>query len=161
MLTGQNPSDAKTADDRSFDRHVLASILAVAFTEGEEVAERSGLAAADLAALMSKWFPASRGLVAPWCRHPGRADDDEIAMVRDLLLANRSTPGKAGRWLAAMIARRSMEPNHLWEDLGLRDRGELSRLLSRHFAPLADRNTNNMRWKRFFYRALCARTMAL
>jgi nitrogen fixation protein NifQ len=155
MLTGQYPSDAKTADDHSFDRHVLASILAVAFTEGEEVAERSGLAAADLAALVSEWFPASRGLVAAWCRHAGRSDDDEIAMVRDLLLANRSTPGRAGHWLAAMIARRAMEPNHLWEDLGLRDRDELTRLLSRHFAPLAHRNTRNMRWKRFFYRALC------
>jgi nitrogen fixation protein NifQ len=54
-----------------------------------------------------------------------------------------------------MIACRTMEQNHLWEDLGLRDRSELSRLLARHFAPLAARNTNNMRWKRFFYRTLC------
>jgi nitrogen fixation protein NifQ len=76
-------------------------------------------------------------------------------MVRDLLLAQRSSEGHAGRWLAAMIARRAMEPNHLWEDLGLRDRSELSRLLARHFGPLAARNTRNMRWKRFFYRMLC------
>ena len=54
-----------------------------------------------------------------------------------------------------MVARRAMEPNHLWEDLGLRDRSELSRLLMRHFAPLARDNTRNMRWKRFFYRKLC------
>jgi nitrogen fixation protein NifQ len=76
-------------------------------------------------------------------------------MVRDLLLAHRSSEGDAGRWLAAMIARRSMEPNHLWEDLGLRDRSELTRLLTRHFGPVAVRNTRNMRWKRFFYRMLC------
>jgi nitrogen fixation protein NifQ len=54
-----------------------------------------------------------------------------------------------------MIARRAVEPNHLWEDLGLRDRSELTRLLARHFGPLAVRNTRNMRWKRFFYRMLC------
>jgi nitrogen fixation protein NifQ len=54
-----------------------------------------------------------------------------------------------------MVARRAMEPNHLWEDLGLRERAELSRLLMHHFAPLAARNTGNMRWKRFFYRMLC------
>jgi nitrogen fixation protein NifQ len=54
-----------------------------------------------------------------------------------------------------MVARRSMEANHLWEDLGLRERAELSRLLQRHFAPLAERNTRNMRWKRFFYRSMC------
>jgi len=76
-------------------------------------------------------------------------------MVRDLLLAQRSSRGETGRLLAAMIARRAIEPNHLWEDLGLRDRSELTRLLARHFAPLAARNTGNMRWKRFFYRALC------
>jgi nitrogen fixation protein NifQ len=57
--------------------------------------------------------------------------------------------------LAAMIARRAMEPDHLWQDLGLRDRGELSALLHRHFAPLARQNTGNMKWKRFFYRMIC------
>jgi len=41
-------------------------------------------------------------------REPAR-EDDEIAMVRDLLLAHRSTPGHDSRWLAAMIARRAME----------------------------------------------------
>jgi nitrogen fixation protein NifQ len=54
-----------------------------------------------------------------------------------------------------MIARRAMEPDHLWQDLGLRDRGELSALLHRHFAPLARQNTDNMKWKRFFYRMIC------
>lgn len=155
MLTGCEPADAAIADDYSFDRHILASILAVAAMEDDAVAEKTGLVAADLATLIEQWFPRARHVVAAWCRQAGQADDDEIAMVRDLLLANRSTEGEVGRWLAAMIARRSMEPNHLWEDLGLRDRSELSRLLSRHFAPIADRNTKNMRWKRFFYRALC------
>lgn len=155
LLTGCEPADAAIADDYSFDRHVLASILAAAAMEGDAVAERAGLAAADLAALIEQWFPQARHAVAAWCQKATQADDDEIAMVHDLLLANRSTKGDAGRWLAAMIARRAMEPNHLWEDLGLRDRSELSRLLTRHFAPIAARNTKNMRWKRFFYRALC------
>jgi nitrogen fixation protein NifQ len=48
-----------------------------------------------------------------------------------------------------------MEPNHLWEDLGLRDREELTRLLDRHFGPIACKNTKNMKWKRFFYRSMC------
>lgn len=155
MLTGCESADAAIADDHGFDRHVLASILAVAAMQDDAVAEHAGLAAADLATLIEQWFPQTRHIVAAWCRQAGQAGDDEIAMVRDLLLANRSTEGEVGRWLAAMIARRSMEPNHLWEDLGLRDRSELSRLLTRHFAPIADRNTKNMRWKRFFYRALC------
>ena len=54
-----------------------------------------------------------------------------------------------------MIARRALEPNHLWEDLGLRNRGELTRLMARHFATLAVRNDKNMRRKRFIYRLMC------
>jgi nitrogen fixation protein NifQ len=140
----------------SFDRHVFASILAVAATEPGKVAERAGLASGELAALIAQLFPDASLAVAAWALPGGTiADDDEIGMVRDLLLAHRSSLGDAGRWLAGMVARRAMEPNHLWEDLGLRDRSELTRLLMRHFAPIAVRNTRNMRWKRFFYRMLC------
>ena len=156
LLTGCHPADAAIDDDFSFDRHVLASILAVAAMEDGAVAERAGLAAADLVSLMAQWFPAACGIgQSRGHARTQSADDDEIAMVRDLLLAHRSSEGDAGRWLAAMIARRAMEPNHLWEDLGLRERSELTRLLARHFAPIAARNTRNMRWKRFFYRVLC------
>jgi len=155
LLTGCHPADATIDDDFSFDRHVLASILAVAAMENGAVAERAGLTAEDLANLMAQWFPAACAMGVAWHAGDAKADDDEVAMVRDLLLAERSSEGDAGRFLAAMIARRAMEPNHLWEDLGLRDRSELTRLLARHFGPLAARNTRNMRWKRFFYRALC------
>jgi nitrogen fixation protein NifQ len=155
ILTGSHPADADIDDDFSFDRHVLASILAVAAMEDGAVAERVGLTAADFAGLMARWFPAACAMGVAWHPRDEAAEDDEIAMVRDLLLGQRSSEGDAGRFLAAMIARRAMEPNHLWEDLGLRNRSELTRLLSRHFGPLAARNTKNMRWKRFFYRALC------
>jgi len=155
LLTGCHPADAAVDDAFSFDRHVLASILAVAAMEDGAMAARAGLAAADLVSLMAQWFPVAGGSGIAWFTQDKDTDDDEVAMVRGLLLAHRSSAGDVGRWLAAMIARRAMEPNHLWEDLGLRDRSELTRLLSRHFAPIAARNTQNMRWKRFFYRALC------
>jgi nitrogen fixation protein NifQ len=159
MLTGCDPADARIDDDLSFDRHVFASILAAAAMDGDAVAELAGLTADQLAALFARCFPQAPELATAWCVPAASAGDsaldDEVAMVRDLLLANRSTAGDAGRWLAAMIARRSMQPNHLWEDLGLRARPELTRLLTRHFASIAARNTKNMRWKRFFYRMLC------
>lgn len=155
MLTGRDPADAEIEDDDSFDRHVFASILAVAAMEGGAVAERAGLRPDALAALVARWFPGARDVAVLWCVPTGRAEDEDVAMVRDLLFANRSTESDSGRWLAAMVARRSMEPNHLWEDLGLRERAELTRLLERHFAPLAMRNIKNMRWKRFFYRMMC------
>jgi len=155
VLTGREPADADIDDNDRFDRHVLASILAVAAAEGGTIAERTGLMASELAVLLAGHFPDARQFAAAWWVKNDPPADEEAAMVRDLLLGNRSTAGDVGRWLAAMVARRSMEPNHLWEDLGLRERSELTRLLERHFAPLASRNTNNMRWKRFFYRLMC------
>lgn len=154
-IAGCEAVDAATDDDEQFDRHVFASILAVSATTDGIVAERAGLAVDDLSALIARWFPLAPDAAACWQPQVHELEDDEVAMVRDLLLAWRSSTGDVSRWLAAMIARRAMEPNHLWEDLGLRNRAELSRLLARHFGPLAARNTRNMRWKRFFYRMLC------
>jgi nitrogen fixation protein NifQ len=123
--------------------------------DGGSIAERAGLDEQELNELLAECFPSAEVRAVAWIARPESIVDDETIMVRDLLLTQRSTDGEIGLWLAAMVARRAMEPNHLWEDLGLRERAELSRLLMRHFAPLAARNTGNMRWKRFFYRMLC------
>jgi nitrogen fixation protein NifQ len=157
LLTGFDPADADIETEHDFDRHVIASIVAVAAMERGRLAERAGLSSIELIGLVAQLFPAA-AFDASWLSLAGASaspEEDEIAMVRDLLLSQRSTDDDVGRWLAAMVARRALEPNHLWEDLGLRERSELSRLLMRHFGPLARRNTNNMRWKRFFYRMLC------
>jgi nitrogen fixation protein NifQ len=155
LLTGHDPAATEIGDDGAFDRHALAAILSAAAMDGGPLAERAGLAPQELNALLARHFPQADVRAFAWLSPAATAIDDETAMVRDLLLGWRSTEGDTGRWLAAMVARRAMEPNHLWEDLGLRARPELSRLLARHFAPLAARNTRNMRWKRFFYRMLC------
>jgi nitrogen fixation protein NifQ len=155
FLTGHDPAAADIRGDEDFDRHVLASILSAAAMDGGPIAEQAGLAEHEFTALLARRFPWVQMSAADRFSRSDATEDDEREMVRDLLLAQRSTEGDIGQWLAAMIARRAMEPNHLWEDLGLRERSELSRLLARHFAPLAERNTRNMRWKRFFYRMLC------
>lgn len=153
MLMGCEPAASATARDHDFDRHVFASILAVAALEGGPLAAAVGLAAEELQELVARWFPHALYAAAGWT---GEAEEDEeVAMVRDLLMANRTSVSDECRWLAHMVARRALAANHLWEDLGLRERCELTRLLERHFAPLASRNTRGMRWKRFFYRMMC------
>ncbi|RNJ51525.1 nitrogen fixation protein NifQ [Methylocystis hirsuta] len=153
-LTGVLPEAANIDGDANFDRHVLASIIALASSEGGSLAAQVGLTDTELGDLFSHWF--SAGGIESCVDHAASVvDADEIEMVREILLENRSGEGEFGRWLAAMIARRAMEPNHLWEDLGLRDRSELTRLIARHYAPLARRNDKNMRWKRFIYRMMC------
>lgn len=154
MLIGEHPADADVRDEIDFDRHVFASMIAVAGQEGAGARGRLGLSASAFEALLDRWFPHASGMFPSDGMVDGHEDED-VALVRDLLLRSRTTPTLEATWLATMIARRAVEPNHLWEDLGLRERGELSRLLMRHFGPLARRNTRNMRWKRFFYRAMC------
>ncbi|RJF66133.1 nitrogen fixation protein NifQ [Rhodopseudomonas palustris] len=153
-LTGMMPAEAQIDDDRAFDRHVLASILSAAITEPGAITKRCGLSSDEFTALIIAHFAHVSVLLSVLALDEAEIDD-EAAMLRDLLLKHRSTTGEVGRWLAAMVARRAIEPEHLWEDLGLRDRSELTRLLNRHFAPLAQGNTRNMRWKRYFYRKLC------
>ena len=153
-LTGVLPEAANIEGDTNFDRHVLASILALASTEGGNLAARAGLTEAELGEVFSHCF-AARTVVSSSDGSTSLVDADEMEIVRALLMENRSSEGNCGHWLASMIARRAMEPNHLWEDLGLRERSELTRLIARHFSPLALRNDKNMRWKRFIYRMMC------
>jgi nitrogen fixation protein NifQ len=156
-LTGVPPEMADMDSDENFDRHVLACVLSLAATGPASMTAQTGLTKGELEALISRTFVDSEFAV-PQEDESARAagvDEDEIESVRDLLSANRSTQGDCGHWLAAMVARRALEPNHLWEDLGLRNRAELTRLLERHFRPLAVRNDKNMRWKRFIYRVMC------
>jgi nitrogen fixation protein NifQ len=145
-----------------FDRHVFASVLAIAGSEaGRRLTDATGLGVADLVRLFQTCFPHAGGWLAARLAtaappDPALADAIEEADLVRLLLdhgTDRAAPSTA--WLAAMIARRSLGANHLWQDLGLDSRGELSRLMRRHFRPLADANDRDMKWKKFFYRRLC------
>jgi nitrogen fixation protein NifQ len=147
---------AGTAVDESFDRHIVGRLLLHAVAEakrlGGSVESRLGLDGERLSAAaqfvhMDLFLDPSSGAHAE--------EDEEEVMVRQILLQNCSGPRDVSEWLAFVVARRGMEPNHLWEDLGLAERPDLTKLLLRHFAPLASKNTRNMRWKRFLYRSLC------
>jgi nitrogen fixation protein NifQ len=82
--------------------------------------------------------------------------EDEFADLVKLLMDNCSVCDDQTFWLAHAIATASMSANHLWQDMGLPNRDMLSKLMSSYFTPLASRNTENMKWKKFFYRQLCA-----
>ncbi len=151
-----SPADDPTRFNEAFDRDVLAHLVRHAEREakasGTPIAASLGITPAQLEAIAS--FAGIRA-ADPAVSGGGPSSDDEELMLRALLMRHRSQPGDIGEWLACIIARRAMEPNHLWEDLGLPERPDLTRLLLRHFQSLAANNTHNMRWKRFLYRAIC------
>lgn len=56
---------------------------------------------------------------------------------------------------AIVVATACLSPMHLWKTLGFSDRTQLREFLFHNFPSLAELNTKNMRWKRFFYLQLC------
>lgn len=64
-------------------------------------------------------------------------------------------PGREQHWMAGIIAAGCMGSNHLWQDLGLLQRAELSFLMAQNFPALANQNVRDMKWKRFLYKQLC------
>lgn len=96
-------------------------------------------------------------LATPLRRQPPDAREEELADVLHLLLDHRADDREETFVLAREIATACLGENHLWQDLGLSDRGALCELLRRHFPALSAKNTGNMRWKKFFYKQLCER----
>ncbi len=142
-----------------FDRHVFACALAMGAAEfSRPLTQALGLSAAVLAELFDAYFPhAWRHIPAETVGDGPDPDQWEEPDLRQLLLDHRARGAPEEAWLAAIVARRSLGANHLWQDLGLFNRGELNTLMDRHFPGLKARNDADMKWKKFFYRQLCER----
>jgi len=82
---------------------------------------------------------------------------DEFDELFYLLLEHAGPGDDMSRWLAASIATSAQRDRHLWQDMGLPSRKELSAILLKRFTRLAERNVGDMKWKKFFYRQLCQR----
>ncbi|MFN3920335.1 MAG: nitrogen fixation protein NifQ [Methylohalobius sp.] len=139
-----------------------SDLLARAFASAIELARSSsrlvgradlGLGEREFARLIERYFPGRKLKGA--CGSPAL---DEFEDLVALLLEYRADELPETRWLAHAIAACCVGgDDHLWQDLGMPDRQALSHLLARYFPGLFAQNTQNMRWKKFFYKQLCAR----
>jgi len=107
-------------------------------------------------AMLARYFP---GLDAGSLQQPGRIADtlraDEFEDVHRLLLGARAHACESELFMAEVVARSCHGQDHLWQDMGLWSRDQLSALMMRNFPALAARNVNNMKWKKFIYKQLC------
>ncbi|MGD0675173.1 MAG: nitrogen fixation protein NifQ [Polyangiaceae bacterium] len=154
LMTGSHHS----ACDR-FDAHIVASTISLALAEstreGRSLSSAVGLEWPILTTFVTETFPhAQERLASLETTEPVVLAPDE-ACLRDLLLKCTTLGTPFQERLAAVVARRAQRPNHLWQDLGLRNRRELSWLMGRHFEWLASRNGQDMKWKKFLYRTIC------
>ena len=88
---------------------------------------------------------------------PERARFDERDELVALFLESAPADAKARPALATIIATGCLGQEHLWEDMGFDRRDSLSEFIQLAFPDLFARNTQNMKWKRFFYKQLCER----
>jgi nitrogen fixation protein NifQ len=150
-------ANATTACD-PFDGHVLACIFAAGICEcGGRVSltDALGFNGSELRRIIAKYFPGAKERMETFGLDGRPVVEEDEQCLRELLWRFRSVPDSFTSLLSVLIARRATRPNHLWQDLGLTNRGELSQLMLRHFALLARRNTQDMKWKKFFFRMIC------
>ncbi len=144
-------SHASGLPNDEFLAHIIAG-----WTLGDGVlAADFGLGRSAFEALIARHFPglkwAPRKDVAGPYLHPEYEDLERF--MRD-----EADPQVAGSAQMAVIAATAcMGSEHLWQDLGLPSRRELSQLIALNFPELARANNRDMKWKKFLYRELCQR----
>jgi len=146
----QRPSQDPAASDPL--RPVLASLLAGRACQEGVLPARLGLSEADFAQMQQEYFP-GQALSVP---SGGVLESMELNDIIALLLSYRAGQQPSEVWLARIVAWGCAGRHHLWHDLGLANRGELSLLLTTAFPLLAALNTTDMKWKKFIYRHYCS-----
>jgi nitrogen fixation protein NifQ len=157
MYTHLIRANAATVCD-PFDGHVLACVFAAAADEcraGGSFTDALGICGSVLRSNIDKYFPGTLQHFEFFKLDVEPTINEDEKCLRELLWRFRTDSSPINSLLTFLVARRATRPNHLWQDLGLVNRGELSRLMMRHFAKLARRNDQDMKWKKFFYRMIC------
>ncbi|MBI5330158.1 MAG: nitrogen fixation protein NifQ [Betaproteobacteria bacterium] len=115
-----------------------------------------GLFPPDYAALLTRHFP---GGAAPSPHDRPGFDPEAMPEYADLLalLLDHASDDESARWMARIVIVASLGGDHLWQDLGLWNRADLTRLMHENFPALAAANDRDMKWKKFLYRQVCER----
>ena len=134
-------------------RPLLASLLTGRSLKQGVLTATLGLPPDSFEALWQDYFPGDPLQL----QHGPGEDMVELDDLLQLLLEYRAGVYASEAWLAHIVAYSCCGRNHLWQDLGLANRGELSLLMNTAFPALAALNVGDMKWKKFIYRHYCAR----
>jgi len=142
---------------QGFAEHALASMLASHLCGAGSMPVLLGLDAEIFARMLDLHFPSFEwpsGLSAPaW----DMADMPEYAELKALFDDYRIAPNDEQPWWTTLLIAGCTGRNHLWEDLGLFERTDLTELIRVNYPELAARNSRDMKWKKFLYKQLCER----
>ena len=143
-------TDAACADTRLFAKLIAAR-------DAHNQLALLGLQPREWQALLARHFMHAGVPVLPWVVSVSANDSaadahaDFVHTLHALLLTHTSTtvhPDDA-HCLATIVAHACLRPDHLWRDLGLAGRDEVTWMLTRYFPTLVALNVANLRWKKF------------
>jgi nitrogen fixation protein NifQ len=149
-LLAMPAASARAAADPN--RELLASIVAGQIADTGCLPADLGLGVAGHDELIREYFP---GLDTSGPRRTLESIP-EWSDLQKLLLEHRACEYRSELLIASIVATACAGHDHLWQDLGLANRDELSRLMRVNFPALARANTGDMKWKKFLYRQFCA-----
>ena len=169
MLLNLKENDSKVerynqlvaAGDHSSNAGYLAAII-TSYLQGESALPKNlGLDDDEIKRLLEYYFPNDIAIAAELVAASLSVDRvdvarlDEFEELLSLMTTQRRNENEYEVLIAKIVTSACMGSDHLWQDLGLWSRKDLSSLLSENFPSLAAKNTKNMKWKRFFYKQLC------
>ena len=146
-----SPVEAGPANDPN--RFILASMIAGQAAGFGCLPAHLGLGAEIYATLVARYFPGE----LPVATENALIDIPEREDLFKLLITERAHERQSEIWMASILAIACAGSDHLWQDLGLANRAELSQLMLINFPNLARANSGDMKWKKFLYRQFCSR----
>jgi nitrogen fixation protein NifQ len=136
--------------------HVLACMIASWQAGKTDMPDWLGLSPAAFRCLMVHHFRGEGAeSFSPWARGLPEGRLDEVDDLVRLMLIDRAGDSPSEVWMAHIVAAGCLAADHLWRDLGLWSRDDLTALMRRNFPALTTLNVNDMKWKRFLYKRLC------
>lgn len=114
-----------------------------------------GLGVVGVSLLLDRHFPGLRWSLCDDARSIERFPEQDDLVV--LLLEHADDDHAEIIDVARIVAAACTGGNHLWEDLGLWTRADLTELMTQNFPALAAKNDRDMKWKKFLYKQLCQR----
>lgn len=137
--------------------HEWLSCMVASWYVGQGVLpDRLGLELEQFTALKACFFP---GVNVPERAPSGSQLDFKRMLEKEDLVKLLKQFGRAENnetdWIIGTLVAGCLGSDHLWQDLGLWSRSQLSAMLHYNFPVLAQKNDKDMKWKKFLYKQLC------
>lgn len=81
-------------------------------------------------------------------------EHDEMREKIENYLKKYAIDDEARYVIAPLIAKKSLEMNHLYQDLGFKSRVQMGAYMAQHFPRLAELKPKDKLWKKFLYDAI-------